>query len=189
MKKLGSHFSGVHVLLVSLLVDQLSGLFLIFLVDQKIIVLSQKPDKIFFVSLWFFLVSLWFFCSPSTRETDQKNSETDQKNSETDQNFFVRSLRLDNYFWSTKKKREIDRTIGWPRDWPKVHGRRFWKTTLKNLRITFFEKKLEYFCKNSNIPQFISNQIKSATYSTVLIIKLWPLLSIICPLTYIFLIL
>ena len=152
--------------------------FSFFLVDQKKIVQSQRLDK-----------SLWFFCSTSTRETDQKNSETDQKNSETDQNFFVRSLRLDNYFWSTKKKREIDRTIGWPRDWPKVHGRRFWKTTLKNLRITFFEKKLEYFCKNSNIPQFISNQIKSATYSTVLIIKLWPLLSIICPLTYIFLIL
>ena len=29
------HNSGVHVLLVSLLVDQLSGLFFIFLVDQK----------------------------------------------------------------------------------------------------------------------------------------------------------
>ena len=35
------NFSPVHVVLVSLLVDQLSGLFLFFLVDQKKIVQSQ----------------------------------------------------------------------------------------------------------------------------------------------------
>ena len=27
------------------------------------------------------------------------------------------------FFWSTKKKWEKDRTIGWSRDWPKPHGR------------------------------------------------------------------
>ena len=43
--------SGIHVLLFSLLVNQLSGLFLIFLVDQKKIVQSQRLDKKILVSL------------------------------------------------------------------------------------------------------------------------------------------
>ena len=45
--------SPVHVVLVSVLVDQLSGLFLIFLVDQK--KLSSLSE--FLVSLWEFLVN------------------------------------------------------------------------------------------------------------------------------------
>ena len=71
--------------------------FSFFLVDQKKIVQSQRPDKKILVSLWFFLVSL------SSRGCTKKNQRLTKKNSETDQHFFVRSLRLDNFFWSTTK--------------------------------------------------------------------------------------
>ena len=58
-----------------------------------------------------------FFVHPLERLTKKNNSETDQI-------FFVRSLRLDNFFFGRPKKWEIDWTIGQPTDWPKVHGRR-----------------------------------------------------------------
>ena len=89
--------SPVHVVLVSLLVDQLSNLFLSFF---------GRPKKNLF-SLREFLVRLWFFWStkflfgipkflfsiPKNQSLTKKNSETDQKFPETEQIFF----------WSTKK--------------------------------------------------------------------------------------
>ena len=64
--------SPVHVVLVSLLVDQLSGLFLTFLVDQKKFVQAQ----IFFVhSLEFFVQSFfenWSFSNISTGQNKSR---------------------------------------------------------------------------------------------------------------------
>ena len=75
LKTSNYHISPVHVVLVSLLVDQLSGLFLIFF---------GRPKKNLSGIRSFCSLS-WIFCPV----------------------FF--------------KKWEIDRTIGWPRDWPKPH--------------------------------------------------------------------
>ena len=75
-------FSPVHVVLVSLLVDQMSGLFLIFLVDKK----NNCP-----VSGNFWSIS-YSFGRPivfGQSEPDQKKSETDQKFPETGQFFFL----------------------------------------------------------------------------------------------------
>ena len=113
------HFSGVHVLLVSLLVDQLSGLFLIFLVDQKKNCLVSETGQKKFGQ------SLNFFWPVSLLEGEQKSQRLAKKKSETDQIFFVWSLRLANFFFGWPKKWEIDWTNGRPRDWPNVHGRRF----------------------------------------------------------------
>ena len=67
-------------------------------VDQKKLS-SLRPNKKFFVSLWsFFGQSLIFFVHPLLERLTKQNSETDQ-------NFFVQSLRLDNFFWLTKKMR------------------------------------------------------------------------------------
>ena len=88
-----SFTSPVHVVLVSLLVDQLSGLFLLFLVDQKKIVQSQG---IFGRSLGifgrpnFFLVYQNFFGRPNFFLVYPKFLETDQKLHETGQFFFGR---------------------------------------------------------------------------------------------------
>ena len=85
--------SGVHVLLVSLLVDQLSGLFLIFFGRPKINLSSLRE---FLVSLWEFLVdqiSFWytkiFFGRPNSFLVNQTFPETDQKFPKTGQFFFV----------------------------------------------------------------------------------------------------
>ena len=101
--------SPVHVVLVSLLVNQLLGLYLIFF---------GRPKKNLF-SLREFLVSLWFFWStkflfgipkflfsiPKNQSLTKKNSETDQKFPETEQIFFGRPKKVrdrpDN--WSTKR--------------------------------------------------------------------------------------
>ena len=48
------------------------------------------------------------------KKTEQKIQESEQERSETGQ-----------FFFCLPKKREIDLTIGWPRDWPKPHGRDF----------------------------------------------------------------
>ena len=66
------HLSGVHVLLVSLLVNQLSGLFLIFLVNQKKLSSLRDWTKKFWSVSEFCLVSL------SSRGWTKK-SEIDQK--------------------------------------------------------------------------------------------------------------
>ena len=95
--------------------------FSFFLVDQKKIVQSQRPDKKILGSLWIFSVSL--------------SIKGWTKKWETDQIFFVRSLRLDNFVVVDQKKWKIDRTIGRPRDWPKVHGRRY---SAKHLALTWF---------------------------------------------------
>ena len=88
------HYSPVHVVLVSLLVDQLSGLFLIFFgrPNKKLSSLRE-----FLVSLWEFLVdqiSFWytkiFFGRPNFFLVYQKFPETDQKFSETGNFFFGR---------------------------------------------------------------------------------------------------
>ena len=79
-------FSPVHVVLVSLLVDQLSGLFLIFLVDQnKNCLVSETGQKNFGQSMNFF----W---SVSLLEGGQKNSETDQKKTQRLTKIFLSGL-------------------------------------------------------------------------------------------------
>ena len=97
--------------------------FSFFLVDQRKIC----PVSDLFCSLsWifcqvFFLMWFWSLGRPIVRsishflkKTGQKIQESEQKRSETGQ-----------FFLGWPKKWEIDRTIGRPRDWPKVHGRRF----------------------------------------------------------------
>ena len=86
------YISPVHVVLVSLLVNQLSGLFLTFF---------GWPKKNCTVSGNFWSGSD-FFGQPNFFLVYQKFPETDQKFPETGQLFF-----------------------GWPRDWPKPHGRDF----------------------------------------------------------------
>ena len=66
--------------------------FSFFLVDQKIIVQSQRLDKKFWSVSEFFLVSLWFFCSPSTLVRLDNFVLVDQKKKRN---------RPDN--WSTKR--------------------------------------------------------------------------------------
>ena len=101
--------SPVHVVLVSLLVEQLSGLFLSFF---------GRPKKNLF-SLREFLVRLWFFWStkflfgipkflfsiPKNQSLTKKNSETDQTFPETEQMFFGRPKKVRNRpdNWSTKR--------------------------------------------------------------------------------------
>ena len=115
---LTSDISGVHVLLVSLLVDQLSGLFLIFLVDQnKNCLVSETGQKNFGQSMNFF----W---SVSLLEGGQKNSETDPKKLRDWPKFFCPVSETGQFFFGRPKKWQIDWIIGRPRDWPKVHGRR-----------------------------------------------------------------
>ena len=110
---LWENISPVHVVLVSLLVDQLSSLFLPFF---------GRPKKNLF-SLREFLVRLWFFWStkflfgipkflfsiPKNQSLTKKNSETDQKFPETGQFFLVDQKKMRNrpdnwvpsmWFWS-----------------------------------------------------------------------------------------
>ena len=75
--------------------------------------------KFLFGILKFFLVNQIFFWLT-------KNSQRLTKN----------SLRLDNFFLVDQKKWEKDRTIGWPRDWPKPHGRDSWAETMSILFVT-----------------------------------------------------
>ena len=97
-------FSPVHVVLVSLLVDQLSGLFLIFFGRPK---KNLSSIRSFLFTLLNFLSSLFWKCgfgqslgrpivrsiSHFLKKTGQKIQESEQKRSETGQIFF----------WSTKK--------------------------------------------------------------------------------------
>ena len=69
------YYSPVHVVLVSLLVDQLSGLFLFFLVDQKkLSSLRDRTKKFWSVSEFFFGQSLSFFVHPLIERLTKKNS-------------------------------------------------------------------------------------------------------------------
>ena len=77
---------------------------------------SETGQKNFGQSLNFFLASLWLFCSPSNRESDQKKFRDWPK-------IFCPVSETRQFFFGRPKKWEIDRTIGRPRDWPKVHGR------------------------------------------------------------------
>ena len=110
------HSSPVHVVLVSLLVDQLSGLFLTFF---------GRPKKICSVSgnFWsgsdffgrpnFFLVHQnFFFLYQKIRAWPKKIRDWPKI-----------PWDCTNFFLVDQKKWEIDRTIGQPRDWPKPHGR------------------------------------------------------------------
>ena len=99
----GTFISPVHVVLVSLLVDQLSSLFLSFF---------GRPKKICSVSgnFWsgsdFFWSTKFLFGVPKIPR--------DWPKIPWDWTIF---------FLVDQKKWEKDRTIGWPRDWPKPHGR------------------------------------------------------------------
>ena len=79
MPKHQEYKSPVHVVLVSLLFNQLSGLFLIFFGRPKKIVQSQG----------IFGQSLGIFGTPKRNLVDQKFPETDQKFPETGQFFLV----------------------------------------------------------------------------------------------------
>ena len=86
---------GVHVILVSLLADQLSGQFLIFLGRPKKIDPPQRPDKFFFVH------ALDLFCPVQILESDQFSKKTGQKIQESGQKKIVKSQRPDDFFLST----------------------------------------------------------------------------------------
>ena len=99
-----SHFSPVHVVLVSLLVNQLSGLFLIFFGRPKKIVQSQG---IFGQSLIFFGQPCLKFGHSLISEGDQFSNKAEQKNqslTKKNQRLTKNSLRLDNFFLVNQKK-------------------------------------------------------------------------------------
>ena len=97
--------------------------FSFFLVNQKKFVQSQGifgqsliffgKALIFFFSLVWKLVTLWY----------QRVTKLQTRLTKKNQRLTKNSLRLDNFFLVDQKKWEKDRTIGWPRDWPKPHGR------------------------------------------------------------------
>ena len=103
------HNSPVHVVLFSLLVDQLFGLFLTFLVDQKQIcsVLGNfwSVSEFFSVRLWFFGMLKRNFGIPKRNLVDQKNQSLTKNSLRLNKFFFGRPKkgrnRLDN--WSTKR--------------------------------------------------------------------------------------
>ena len=128
------HSSSVHVVLVSLLVDQLSSLFLpIFGRPKKICSVSGNfwsGSDFFWSTKFLFGIPKFLFSIPKNQSLTKKNSETDQKFPETEQIFFGRSKKVRNRpdNWSTKRLTKttwtgLDWTIGRPRDWPKPHGR------------------------------------------------------------------
>ena len=115
--------SPVHVVLVSLLVDQLSGLFLTFFGRPKKDLFSLRESL---VRLWFFWSTKFLFGIPKFLFSIPKNQSLTKKIQRLTKN----SLRLNKFFFLVdQKKWEIDRTIGRPRDWPKPHGRDYWATT------------------------------------------------------------
>ena len=101
--------SPVHVVLVSLLVNQLFGLFIIFF-GQPIKKLSSLRE---------FLVSLWDFLVHQKEIWSTKNSQRQTKN----------SLRLDNFFFGRLKKMRKR-----PDNWS---TKRLTKTTWTGLESTF----------------------------------------------------
>ena len=92
------HISPVHVVLVSLLVDQLSSLFLHFFGRPKKYLFSPRE---FLVNLWFFWSTKFLFGVPKFLFSIPKNQEPDQKKFRDWPN--IHYLRLNNFFWSTKK--------------------------------------------------------------------------------------
>ena len=116
--------SGVHVLVVSPLVDQLAALFLIFfLVNQKKIVQSQG---IFVHSLEFFVQSflkMWFWSVSWPTNCPVNFSFFEKDWTKNSREWTKKIWDWTNFFLVDQKKWEIDRTIGRPRDWPKPHGR------------------------------------------------------------------
>ena len=111
------------MVLVSLLVDQLSGLFLIFF---------GRPKKICPVSDLFCSLS-WIFCPvffkkweidrTIGRPRDWPKPHFQKRLDKKFKRVNKKDLRLDKFFFGRPKKWEIDRTIGWPKAWPKPHGR------------------------------------------------------------------
>ena len=140
------NMNSVHVLLVSLLVDQkvpsmwfwsvswstnCPVYFSLFLVDQKkICSVSENfwSGSDFFGPPSFFLVYQNFFLVYQKIRAWQKKFRDWPK------------IPWDwtNFFLVDQKKWEIDRTIGRPRDWPKPHGRDFCKKNGKYKRVFFF---------------------------------------------------
>ena len=67
------------------------------------------------------------------------------------------SLRLDNLFLVDQKKREKDRTLGRPRDWPKPHGRDFsFPNKNCNYGIMYAYSHFFYF----SLPQSVDKSVK-----------------------------
>ena len=99
-KKYAEEISPVHVVLVSLLVDQLFGLFLIFLVDQR----KNCPVSGNFWSVSEFFVQP-FFEKDWTKNSREWTKKSEQKRSETGQTFFgwPKKMRNRPNNWSTKR--------------------------------------------------------------------------------------
>ena len=89
--------SPVHVVLVSLLVDQLSSLFLTFFGRQKKILFSLRE---FLVSLWTFFGQALIFWYTKKKFGIPKRNLVDQKNQRLTKN----SLRLNKFFFGRPKK-------------------------------------------------------------------------------------
>ena len=83
--------------------------------QKKTIFQSQRPDIFFVHSLEFFVQSFLKIGHSLISRLDKKSREWTKKLS----GLWDRSI----IFWTTKKKWEIDWTIGRLRDWPKPHGR------------------------------------------------------------------
>ena len=103
------HYSPVHVVLVSLLVDQLSSLFLSFFGrPKKICSVSGNfwsGSDFFWSTKFLFGTPKFLFSIPKNQSLTKKNSETDQKFSETEQIFFGRPKKVRNRpdNWLTKR--------------------------------------------------------------------------------------
>ena len=109
--------SPVHVVLVSLLVDQLSSLFLPFFGRPKKNLFTLRE---FLVRLWFFWSTKFLFGIPKFLFSIPKNQSLTKKKFR-DWPKIPRDWTI--FFLVDQKKWEKDRTIGRPRDWPKPHGR------------------------------------------------------------------
>ena len=114
-----SYISPVHVVLVSVLVDQLSGLFLIFFGwPKKICPVSGNfwsGSDLFGPPSFFLVYQNFFLVHQKIRSWPKKFRDSPK-------------IPWDwtNFFLVDQKKWEIDRTIGRPIDWPKPHGRDYW---------------------------------------------------------------
>ena len=99
-------FREVHVVLVSLLADQLATFHLFG--QPKKIGSSQRLDNFFYLLSWVFLSSLDIREWPIFKKDGKKNSKVWTKE-------IVWSLRRDNFLLFDQKKSEIDCAIGQPK--------------------------------------------------------------------------
>ena len=123
-----SYISPVHVVLVSLLVDQLSSLFLPFYGRPKkncsVSGNFWSGSDFFWSTKFLFGIPKFLFSIPKYQSLTKKNSETDQKFPETEQFFFGRPKKMRNSpdNWSTER---LTKTT-----WTGLKSQHFWTNIL-----------------------------------------------------------